>query len=80
MIILVKSSLKKKGVVTPHLNCVRETVQMRGHKIYGLKIILQLSSNTPLIWRCTLDITLVFTASLGLKQQKRKAYEHLKIV
>ena len=43
----------KTYVVTPHLNCLNETVQMRGHNIWFeleiRKIITQLSSNTPLI-------------------------------
>ena len=44
---------RKVYAVTPHLNRLDETVQMRGHNIWFEreigKIIPQLSSNTPLI-------------------------------
>ena len=59
----------KTYVVTSHLNCLNETVQMRGHNIWFQrevrKIILYLSSNSPLIYSshlkqiCTVIMTLL---------------------
>ena len=64
----------KTYVVTPHLTCLNEIVQMRVHNIWfhgeTRKIIPQLSSNTP----SYLEINLTFKSRNNMQNEKDGPY------